>query len=220
MAEAARTGQLVELPELRTEGSDTYATGDGHLQTKAYSTPLNFKAADGSWQPIDSTLVPVEGGWRNRAAGYSVLFPTDLASGSVQITRGSTTLSYRLTGASAAKGAVAGDLVTYTDVLPGVSVTLYATARGLKEALVLSDAKATPTAQFALSTNADAKVAAGGDGSVTITGADGTTMSIPAPFAEGTGTDSLAGFDHAVTSKLTATGAAPRRWTCRCRPST
>ena len=63
MAEAARTGKPVELVELRTEGSDTYATGDGHLQTRSYSTPLNFKSSDGAWQPIDTTLVATDSGW-------------------------------------------------------------------------------------------------------------------------------------------------------------
>src|SRR5688500_20304164 len=58
-----------ELPELRTEFSNTYANADGSKTTLISSRPVNFATAAG-WAPIDTTLVAdVSGSGTGRGTG-------------------------------------------------------------------------------------------------------------------------------------------------------
>lgn len=131
-----------ELPGLRTQTSRTFRDGDaGVLRTTVGTGPVNFKDGAGAWQPIDDSLVAAPAGsgfgWQNRADGYLVQFPADLADGPVKVTAGSAWVGLRLAGAHAV-GQVSGATVTYRDALPGVTVAYTATATGPKETLTLA----------------------------------------------------------------------------------
>nr|WP_157553869.1 hypothetical protein [Herbidospora sakaeratensis] len=57
MAEAKRRNTRVEVENLRTEASTTYANPDGKtMRTELHAKPIRVKR-DGAWQPIDTTLV-------------------------------------------------------------------------------------------------------------------------------------------------------------------
>src|SRR5438445_308471 len=63
----------VELPALRTRTSDTFrapAPGRGSFAENVAvisRDSINYRDADGVWQPIDDTLVAEAGGYTNRA---------------------------------------------------------------------------------------------------------------------------------------------------------
>jgi hypothetical protein len=44
-----------EIAALRTRRSRTYATGDGKYRASLFAASVNFKDAEGRWQPIDNT---------------------------------------------------------------------------------------------------------------------------------------------------------------------
>ena len=129
---------------------------DGALSARTYSQPVNFKAADGSWQPIDTRLVADgKAGTVNRAGPFSAHFGNDAAAASlVQIESPQGSVSFHLNGAQTASdavtapstqatGAVSGDgsdTLTYAGALPGVDVRYQVLMHAVKEAIVLNHA--------------------------------------------------------------------------------
>ncbi len=109
-----------ELPELRTENSDTYLLSDGSHAQKIYSHPVNFRTGDaGPWQPIEDQLVQAEdGSWQPQASPVPISFPSSLGAGSVSVGSGEHQLSFQLQGAASSEGAPAGALRTYPNALP------------------------------------------------------------------------------------------------------
>lgn len=200
-AEAARTGVPVELADLREVTSSTSVLPNGLLRTASTGDVVNFQDATGAWQRVDNTLVPLPGGWRNRASASSVSVPTTLADGPVTISMGSVSLSYRLRNAATVAGMVVGDTVTYPNVLPGVSLRVQATGEGLKESLVLADVSAANTASFDLTVSPGVTMRADGHDTV-FTGPDGTELRLPAPWVADDGSDAASGFADAVTEQI------------------
>src|SRR6266571_4611312 len=52
-----------ELIGLRTETSQTFRTRDGDYATFIYPAPVNYRASDGSLEPIDPTLIASDAGY-------------------------------------------------------------------------------------------------------------------------------------------------------------
>ncbi|GGS22538.1 polymorphic toxin-type HINT domain-containing protein [Actinokineospora fastidiosa] len=134
-----------ERDELRGEYKRTYDNPDG-TQTSEYSSrPLNYRAPDGSWQPIDPALVRAGTGWSNTAdqvdvgiagsAGARRLATVRLPSGQE--------IAYGVRGARDVAGRADGSTVTYPGIADGVDLTLRSQPGGVKEVLVLR----TPEAQ-------------------------------------------------------------------------
>ena len=168
-----------------TETSDLFANADGSFTRRAYQQRHNYKALDGTWQPIDTTLVPGPGGrWRVGASSTAV----DLAASaddpvleSVQLDAGHA-VGYALLGAAAVGASVSGDTATYDTVFAGTDLTLQALTGGLKETFVLHSADAPNSWTFALHLRGlTARLAA--DGSVQYLDAAGTVrLSTPAAY--------------------------------------
>lgn len=55
LAQAARTGKLVEITSLRGESSEVFATPEGHLEAREHLRPVRTRV-DGEWRDIDTTL--------------------------------------------------------------------------------------------------------------------------------------------------------------------
>jgi RHS repeat-associated protein len=158
--------------------SDVFANPDGSLTRRAYPRPVNFRAADGSWQPIDPTLeqrsdgrlhtranslqVSVAApapGVRDQARGLTAAEPgtTDPVTPTVTETElASVTLptgevfGYGLAGAADVSPVVDGAVATYPNILPQTDVELKAFDSGLKETLVLKSPDAASSWVFPL----------------------------------------------------------------------
>ncbi|HEY0698617.1 MAG TPA: DNRLRE domain-containing protein, partial [Micromonospora sp.] len=128
-----------EVVSGRSANHRTYVNPDGTETTEVAAQPLNFRAADGSWQPIDNTLRPSGTGWRNAAGALGLqlaatadapeLVRMDLDAGHA--------LSFGLAGAARSNPRISGDTATYPGAQPGVDVELTAQSDGVKETLVL-----------------------------------------------------------------------------------
>lgn len=161
----------------------TYDNADGTQTTEFSSTPLNYRKPDGSWAPIDTRLVPVEGGgaehgWRNTADAVGVRLAGS-ASGAQLATvtfDDRHSIAYTLQGASGGAAEVAGSAVTYRGVAPGVNLKLEAAPGGLKETLVLTSAQAQASFVFPLRlVGLTARLA---DGQVVLTDETGTVRGV------------------------------------------
>jgi hypothetical protein len=114
-----------ELPELRSEDSDTFLLSDGSRVVKVYSHPVNYARA-GGWQPIEDQLVQDADGSHPKSSPVPVTFPAALGAAPIVIGSGSGELTLSLQGASVNKGSVAGNRATYSKAMPNVEET-YAT---------------------------------------------------------------------------------------------
>jgi RHS repeat-associated protein len=190
--------------------SDVYANTDGTYTRKVFENPVNFKTADGTWAPIDNSLMRAGGRLRAKASGLGLSFAGssgDDPLAVVQVDSGHA-LSYSLAGAAAVSGAVDGDTATYPSVMPGTDLRLTARATGVKESLVLHSPAAGNSWLFPLRLSGLVPSIDDG-GSVLLQAADGRTVAtIPAGHMEDAKFNSRSGAftsSTAVRYELTTT---------------
>ncbi|MFF5293698.1 RHS repeat-associated core domain-containing protein [Paractinoplanes globisporus] len=146
-------GSSKEITSRRGAHERTYANADGTETTEFSATPLNYRKADGTWAPIDSTLArDPAGGWR-RGADSVGLWLADRADAAelVRVTLpGGGELAYGAAGARPVTATVKGDTARYAGVWSDVDVELTAQPGGVKETLVLGSARAAGSYTFPL----------------------------------------------------------------------
>lgn len=165
-AATPKTAQGAEKLNLRTRNSRTFTGSGRQLTTLVYSESVNYRDAGGSWQAIDDSLVKssVNGyAYRNRANRYTVDVPSDIGGAPIRIASGSSWLTFSLLGAKGS-GSVAGSVMTYRNVLPGVNVMLEAQADTVEESLVLSGPASPAQFTYQLQTSASLSVKQTGNG--------------------------------------------------------
>src|SRR5262245_40212765 len=210
---SARTSKRVASKSTAT--SDFYRNADGSYTRTLAMGPVNYRAAPGDWQPINTSIARgADGRWREKANSLAVSFaPSAAATALVRIGLDSTHgLAYGLAGAAAVAPHVSGSTATYTGVLPATDLVLRPTAIGTKESLVLHSANAPDSWTFPLAptglTPAVAK-----DGSIDLVNASGTTMAvIPPGYAHDSNVNPASGepaTTHAVSYQLTTGPAGP-----------
>lgn len=113
---AAASG--AEVPALRTESSRTYRKAGGGYQAQVSAGPVNYRDANGDWQPIDTDLDPDgSGGLKTTAAAAKVSLPESLDD-PAKVTAGSRWVSFALDGANGDVAPQAdGSTATYADAL-------------------------------------------------------------------------------------------------------
>ncbi len=126
-----------------TATSDIFHNPDGSYTRRVYAGPHNFRAGDGSWTPIDTTVAKgSDGRWRENANAFGVDFAGSADDGSLVSVSldGSHAVAYGLADAAGVAPTVAGSTVSYPGVLAGTDLSLTTTATGVKESLVLRSA--------------------------------------------------------------------------------
>ncbi|WNV89007.1 polymorphic toxin-type HINT domain-containing protein [Umezawaea sp. Da 62-37] len=124
----------------RGEFDRTYRNTDGTLTTEFNREPVNYQDRDGTWRPIDPSIVEAgRDGWRNRADDVELRFSRQSTPDSTVTMRldDEHELSYGLRGTAASTGVVEGNAITYPDVLPGADLRLESQAGAVKEIVVL-----------------------------------------------------------------------------------
>ncbi|WP_191304184.1 LamG-like jellyroll fold domain-containing protein [Lentzea cavernae] len=171
------------VPDSRARNETTYRNTDGTRTTEFSDTPLNYRKADGTWAPIDPSLVAENGSWRNKADGVSVhLAGRADASSLVTIKLDDAhEFAYGFAGARGSAGQQAGATVTYPGVADHADLRIESVPGGAKEILVLHDRAAARTWDFPLRLKGlTAKVV---DGSVVLSDGSGRErLSIPPGF--------------------------------------
>ena len=137
--EARRTGEPVEIESATSPDSTTFANPDGTFTSKSGSAPYQVQAEDGSWSPIDMTLV-------DEGDGYV----PDTAAVDMTVSGGGGDAFASLTPADAAgvsfglgwesplsPPTVSGSTATYPDVVPGGDLVVTAMPSGFAESVVL-----------------------------------------------------------------------------------
>jgi hypothetical protein len=150
---AGDSAERREVPERRTESSQTFVASTGEHVTRSFSAPVHYRSTTtGGWEPIDNTLVRSEVAgyeYENRANRYRVLFPERLEHAPIKLSMGGAWLSFSLAGSS---GRVVSreNQASIDDALPGVSLTYTADGDVVKEAITLMREGAPTTLTFRL----------------------------------------------------------------------
>ncbi|MBW3651311.1 MAG: hypothetical protein KY458_12165, partial [Actinobacteria bacterium] len=160
----AGLGESAEVVERRTQDSRTFLTEDGKFETTFYGGAVNYLDSEGLWQPIDNSLVPVEGSngaLRNAAGPVEVTLPAVLGAEPVRATNDDISVAFTMNEADAvaspgtstavppaATEAAAKATATYASALPGVDVSYAATSEGVKEDVVLAGPEAPTSFDF------------------------------------------------------------------------
>ncbi|MFC0437396.1 LamG-like jellyroll fold domain-containing protein [Kutzneria buriramensis] len=201
----------VRVPGKSSATMTFFQNTDGTATRRYSEAPVNYQDASGNWQPIDTTVEHgADGRWHEKANSAKVDFAptaTDPTLASLAVD-GSHAVAYSVQGAAPVTPQVSGSDVTYGSILPSTDLQLAPNATGVKEAIVLHDAKAPSTWTFPLKlTGLTPKLAA--DGSVDLVDAGGTTRErIPHGYAYDSKTSKPA-TTNAVTYQLTTVDGAP-----------
>ncbi|GAB3966745.1 polymorphic toxin-type HINT domain-containing protein [Actinoallomurus acanthiterrae] len=164
----------------------TYVNADGTLTTRFYRDRINYRLPDGSWRPLDTTLVPAVSAQPQPAAGASSSPRTATAGGygawveksaQAQIgfssyaddasfvhlaVSGQESVAFGLQGAAHVEGEARGSQITYPGVAKDTDARFEAGDGQVKERLVLRSADAPTDWTFPLSLTGLRAVADGG----------------------------------------------------------
>ncbi|MBY8879933.1 LamG-like jellyroll fold domain-containing protein [Actinacidiphila acidipaludis] len=181
----ATTG--TEIVRDRTADTSVFQQADGTLTARVYSRPVHYRAADGSWQDINTTLTRrADGRWAESADAPAASFARN-GSDSALVSFGpgdGEQVSFGLQGASAVTARASGSSITYPGIAAASDLTYEATASGVKETLTLSKPSAPTTWVFPLSLSGLTPSLAA-DGSVRFTDGSGTVReTVPHGFME------------------------------------
>ncbi|SCE17592.1 hypothetical protein GA0115253_103323 [Streptomyces sp. Termitarium-T10T-6] len=136
-AQAAESGQQVEVVEERTEYETTFANPDGATFTLEKSiAPVRVEKPGGGWQEPDATLVKrADGSIGPNAAAVDLTFsPGGKGAGLVTIGEDGQTISLGWPGALP-EPRLDGERAVYEDVLPDVNLIMTATVEGFRQVL-------------------------------------------------------------------------------------
>ena len=165
-----------ELVDQRTAASTEHLNKDGTITRTTYFTPQFYKD-NGSWQPIDNTLVEDKNAadsgnifgealgtveswvssttaFQTQANSWIARFtPSDFGGGMVRITQGGDQVGFSPVNANAVNPVITTDsksrqTVTYSNLWDGIDVTYRVENNEVKESIILKDKSAASQVQF------------------------------------------------------------------------
>jgi RHS repeat-associated protein len=164
-----------ELTDKRTATSSEYLNKDGSITKTDYFTP-HFYQDNGSWQPIDNTLVEDDNAadsgnivgqafgvveswvsspnaYKTKANSWEARFtPSDFAGGMVRIKQGNSQVGFSPVNANSVAPTITNSngqqVVHYDNIWPNVSLEYTVESDQVKEAIVLQNKSAASEVQF------------------------------------------------------------------------
>ncbi|MFJ9598317.1 LamG domain-containing protein, partial [Streptomyces virginiae] len=178
---AVRSGVRTEVEASRTETSQLFANPDGTFTLESSAAPVRARQDDGSWAPIDTTLVAgTDGSVKARSTATRVQFSGGGAGDdTVTLTKGARKVSLSWPDALP-KPTLSGSTATYVNVLPDVDLKLTAAASGFTQVLVVKTATAAKNPKLDKLTmavrTANLKTLPGRDGGLRFVDTNGATV--------------------------------------------
>ncbi|WP_331719910.1 LamG domain-containing protein (plasmid) [Streptomyces sp. NBC_01023] len=140
LAAAKRSGEPVEIPSMRGESSDVYATADGNLEAREYLRPVRTRIG-GEWKPVDTNLTTTPDGVKAKATASELAFSAGGQQPLVRMEKNGRELALSWPR-PLPKPEIDGATATYRDVLPGVDLRMGAQEDGFTQLLVVKSAEA------------------------------------------------------------------------------
>jgi RHS repeat-associated protein len=145
-----------ELPGQRTATSNTFLLEDGSREARIYETPVNYRDADGSWQPIDQSLQETgTGAVTNGENSFDIHLPADLDDAPVRLSTGDHWVSQSPLGIATQPADLQEDEVVANATESGAAEFQFSgLANGLKETIELAEPSAPSTYHFLMKASA------------------------------------------------------------------
>ncbi len=198
----------------RSEYTTTTQVAPGQLRTTVSPQPLNFQTESGAWKPVDLELDErSDGAASPGAVDGDIVIPAEL-SDAVEVAHSGREVTFQLKGASG-DAEFDDSTATFDSAMPGVDVQYEATARGVKERLVLASASAPAVYAYDVRAGAAWSAAVDERGEVVLRDGGGAERyRITAPLAWDSAADPS--FTNALALSVSKVSAG--RWTVTLRP--
>lgn len=142
LAAAEGSGEQIEVTGLRQERREVFANPDGSFTAQEYTQPVRAMRG-GKWVPVDDTLVQGEGGSLSpKASTVELKFSGGGSGPFARMSKAGREYALSWPAGALPKPEVEGDTANYREVLPGVDLTVRASAEGFSHFLVVKDAEA------------------------------------------------------------------------------
>lgn len=174
-----------EIVSARTATSQTFRLPDGALETRVFQTPINYRDAEGNWQPIEEDLErqPDGSGLTNGANAFDLELPQQLESAPLRLATDQGWVSSELLGAEAGPARLEGDEASYEANDGDFAFDLASLANGVKEDIEIDDPTAPTSFTYALDASAGVAPALLPDGSIEFRDQQGDVLAtLPAPY--------------------------------------
>lgn len=172
------------MTERRSAHERHYLLADGTYRAEVHQEPIHYQTADGSWQPIDTTLrATAKPGFAvsNETNALKAFFSAS-GAGSIRVEAGNTALTLQPLAMPGGTSTVQGSLVQFSNTDARTVVTYTVEPGKLKELITLAAPGPAPAFRYNLVT--EGLTARNGAGNcVGFADASGqTVMTIPAPW--------------------------------------
>ncbi|WP_084012835.1 LamG-like jellyroll fold domain-containing protein, partial [Thermobifida halotolerans] len=221
LAEAAESGEPVEVASATDERSQVFANPDGTFTLETHASPVRVRTPEG-WAEVDTTLVRTpDGRVRPRAAAVDMAFSGGGDDALARVALGGRSVELGWLG-TLPEPVLVEDRATYPDVLPDVDLVLTAGVDGFAQVLVVHtpEAAAHPElAELELPLRGEGvQVTSDAGGNINAVTADGEsvfTASAPAMWdsssadADGSTQEDTTGTDGGTDTDMGALALAP-----------
>ncbi|MDQ8046909.1 MAG: Ig-like domain repeat protein, partial [Patulibacter sp.] len=186
----------------------------GAFHTRTFPEPVNFQNADGSWDPINRTLVSDgDGAVHPKDVDGDAAIPVSLDD-PLRLEHDGRHLSFRLLGADGERS-TAGSVASFDDAIPHADVKYRSLSDGLKESVVLDSPAARRVYSYAVTGGDDLEAKVEADGQVVFADSNGDQkFRVSAPLAWDSAADKA--YSNALTLSVTKESAG--HWTLTMRP--
>jgi RHS repeat-associated protein len=192
-----------ELVSERTATSETFLLPDGARETRIFAHPINYRADDGQWKPIDDQLrETVDGEVTNGPNSFDVSIPERLGAEPLRLSKDGEWVSAELLGPSSEPVQVAGDgTARYEAAQDGVLFELAGLANGLKEDIEIASLQAPSVFHFDLDASSGLSPTLVDDGSIEFRDEeDRMRFTLPAPVVTDSAPEQLAATSASAAS--------------------
>jgi len=150
LSEAPTAEPGPEVVADRTATSQTFELPEGARETRIYETPINYRDAEGDWQPIEAGLEEKpSGAIVNGDNSFDLHLPESLDGSPIRLSTNNAWVSERPLGIATQDAELEGETAAY-DAAEAVSLRFSGLDDGLKEDIVLEGPSAPSTLHFLL----------------------------------------------------------------------
>lgn len=174
-----------EIVTARTAHSQTFSLEDGARETRIYANPINFRAANGEWKPIEEGFEEKGSSLTNGENGFDVSLPQQIDEGPVRLASEEGWVASQLTGTPTETVEVSGNTASYEGAQGDLEFDLHTVADGVKEDIELADPSSPNSFTYELSAAAGLVPSKEDDGSIVFRNdEDEAVVTLPAPVIE------------------------------------
>jgi RHS repeat-associated protein len=176
----------VEIASKRSATSETFLLPSEQLETRIYSSPINYRGADGDWKPIGDGFEELPNGQlSNGPNSFDVSLPGDLGDGAVRLSEDGQWVSSELQVVNPEPAQLEDGTATYESGNGDTSFEFSGLPSGVKESIEIADPSQPSTFHYRLDASTGLIPQVLQDGSIEFLNKDGeAAVTLPRPTVE------------------------------------